>query len=143
MAYPINCIRGIADPGNVSSDGQVMTGAFIFPDTDRGDGWFELSINWEDDNAAVGFSLTQTNKDGSLQFKAGVITFPKAEIDRLNTDTLVRGLLSYERKKIAGNKYHGNLLLKSDTEKKVSRMVSANLGLLSGAQLHQHPLAHS
>lgn len=136
MQYPSNCVRGVSNPQDVTPEGVPLMGAFNFAGADRGDGWIELSVSWDDDGTVVSFTLSQTKDDGELQFRGGAITLPRSEVDRLNTDTPLRGLLSYERAPIDTNRYHGNILLRSNTEPAVKRLVAANLASASGVEVH-------
>ena len=49
----------------------------------RNDGWTEESINWMDDEHALGFTLNQVKDGGELQFRIGVAILPRAELDRV------------------------------------------------------------
>ena len=135
MSYPENCLRGISSP-NFIIQGMVGSGAFLFDDKNRQDGWAECSVNWQDNDGVVDFTLSQTNPDGSSKFKGGALSIPLSELDRLKTLPSISGVLSYEREQIDGNIYHGNILLISGTGSPVKNAVLANLALASGAQLY-------
>ena len=139
MTYPENCIRGINSPQYVVS-GMVAVGAFSFSANDRSDGREECSINWEDEDGVVEFTLNQVNTDGSQQFTAGVYVFPLAEVKRLQIYLPIREVLSYEREVLDENKYHGNILLTQDTASPIRRMIAANLALAAGGQLYQQSI---
>ena len=64
MAFPNNCIRGIFHEDFVNEDGTLGSNLFYFQDVDRGDGWREQSINWEDDEGAIGLTLGQIRDEG-------------------------------------------------------------------------------
>ena len=89
----------------------------------------EQSINWEDDESATEFTLNQRRDDGELQFKTGVAIIPRAEVDRLNRQPTVSGILSYERQTLEDNPYHGNILLRSDVPKPTMKKIAAGLAL--------------
>jgi hypothetical protein len=130
MPFPENCIRGIPNKTFLYDDETVAAHLFDFKQRDaRDDGLTEQSINWEDDTQAVEFTLSQTKEDGDRQFKAGVAIVPRSEIDRINKLPGIGGDLSYERQPLAGNPYHGNLLLPTDTSKKKMRMIAGSLAL--------------
>lgn len=129
MPYPLNCIRGIRHPHHINNDGTVGSDLFYFESQDRGDGWKEESINWEDDSSVIKFTLNQLKSDGTFLFKIGVVVLPREEIDRLIKLPLIMGLLSYERRPIDDNPYHGNILLRANTEKLTMRQIAANLAL--------------
>ena len=130
MSFPDRCIKGI--PNNqYLINGRVAPGLFSFdPQHAREDGWIEESINWEDDHLAIGFTLNQRKSNGEKQFQAGVAIVPRHEIDSLNKRPAVGGILSYERKCLENNPYHGNILLQTDVSKQVRRMIQAGLALL-------------
>ena len=45
----------------------------------------EQSINWEDDDSVIEFTLNQRRtSDNDLQFKAGVVILSRSKIDELN-----------------------------------------------------------
>lgn len=130
MSFPENCLRGIANKTFMINDEQVAAHLFDFKDRDvRGDGLIEQSICWEDDEGAVETILSQTKDSGELQFRVGAAVVPRSEIDRINELPGVGGQLSYERQPVAGNPYHGNLLLPKDTPKKKRRMIAGSLAL--------------
>jgi hypothetical protein len=112
MEFPENCIKGIPHASFVR-DGWIGSELFYFKDRDlRLDGWVEQSINWQDDENAVGFTLRQVKKEtGEFQFKAGVAVLPRVEIDRIRSRYAHLDMLSYERQPLEDNYYHGNILL--------------------------------
>ena len=128
--YPDRCIRGIPDNSFLTDDGSIGTHLFYFFDKhNRDDGWVEQSINWEDDDTVIEFSLQQKKVDGSLQFKAGIVLIPREEVDRLNNLPTVKGLISYERRPLEDNSYHGNILLKSSLPRPTMKKIAAGLAL--------------
>ncbi len=115
MAYPENCIRGIPTKDNIK-DGKILSNLFEFKIiVDRHDGLMEQSINWEDDETVINFTLNQKKDDGTFQFKIGLVILSRIELDQLNKKYVMGGILSYERQTRDDNPYHGNLLLPSDT----------------------------
>lgn len=130
MSYPDNCIRGIPDDTFLTDDGTVGSHLFYFNlCTDRSNGWVEQSVNWEDDDTVIEFTLNQRKADGAFQFRAGAAVIPRQEIDRLNSRPTVKGLLSYERQPIQDNPYHGNILLRANTSKPTMKLIAAGLAL--------------
>lgn len=130
MSYPDNCIRGIPNKSFLIEDGSIGSHLFHFkPEDGREDGWIEQSINWEDDDLAIEFTLNQTKENGERQFKAGVAKIPRDEIDRLSRLPTVNGILSYERRAVENNQYHGNLLLKTNVPKPTMRKIAAGIAL--------------
>lgn len=130
MIFPDNCIRGIANDTYLITDGMVASHLFAFEERDtRDDGWIEQSINWQDDETAIDFTLNQTKETGERRFKVGVAIVPRDEIDRLNRRPTVIGLLSYERQPLNDNPYHGNILLQASVPKPARKMIAAGLAL--------------
>ena len=129
MNFPENCIRGIPNDSFINEDGSLGSHLFHFLSANRGDGWVEQSINWEDDANAVKFTLSVKKADGQIQFKAGAAIVPRSEMDRLNSRPTVMGLLSYERQTLSDNAYHGNILLRANTPKPTMKLLAAGIAL--------------
>ena len=128
MNYPKNSIKGIPNNDFLIEGRTVAPHLFHFEQT-RDDGGLEQSINWEDDESVIGFTLNQRKENGDLQFRAGVAILPCSEIDRLNKRPAIRGLLSYERNPLDDNPYHGNLLLQANVPKPIMRLIASGLAL--------------
>ena len=133
MTYPDNCIRGVQNDNYLEKDGWAASHLFHFDllADNRGDGWAELSINWEDDDQAIAATLRQTRNDGEPQFSAGAAILKRAEIDHISERPYFKGLLRYERQKEVGNDYHGNLLLRPETDKAVMKRIAATIATLA------------
>jgi hypothetical protein len=130
MSFPNNLIRGIPNADFLVDDGKTVgTHLFYFNKDARDDGWIEQSVNWEDDDYAVEFTLGQLKADGEIQFKAGAARIPREEIDRLRSRPVISGGLSYERQYLVGNPYHGNLLLRHNISKPTMKMIAASIAL--------------
>jgi hypothetical protein len=130
MTYPNNCIKGVKHPRYLNDDDTVGTDLFFF-EAERGRlGWKDQSINWEDNDTVIDFTLSQERTDGDLLFKGGAVIFPRQEIERLNKLGTIRGALSYERAPFEGNKFHGNILLAPTTPKHIMVQIAASLRLL-------------
>ena len=131
MNYPIDYIKGI--PNNdflIKEDLSIGSNLFYFKIEDvRPDGWIEQSINWKDNDAVVDFTLNQTKIDGTVQFKVGIAVFPRDELDRLNRQPTVKGLLSYERQPLQNNAFHGNILLKAGVPRLTMKKIAAGIAL--------------
>ena len=126
MNYPKNSIKGIPNDSFLLEDGAVHAHLFYFQQP-RDDGLVEQSINWEDNESVIDFTLNQKKENGDLQFMAGVAILPRSEIDRLSKLSTIRGLLSYERSPLDDNPHHGNLLLQANISKAKMRLIAANL----------------
>lgn len=130
MTYPSNCIKGIQNDTFLTKEGTPGTHLFFFKEPDRGDGWSEQSINWEDMPDVISFTLRQRRSDGRVDFAAGLALIPRAELDRIASLPMVANRLSYERDELPDvNPYHGNLLLQADTPDPTMKQIAANLAL--------------
>jgi hypothetical protein len=129
MQYPNNCIRGIPKDISITQEGTPPSHLFYFKDVHREDGWDEQSINWEDDDSVIEFTLKQRNENGDIQFVNGVAVVSRHEIDRLIDRPQIKGLLQYERKPKDDNRYHGNILLKSGTSKQTMKLIASGIAL--------------
>jgi hypothetical protein len=108
----------------------VSTGFVPFHmDQCRDDGFIEESINWEDDEDAVAFTLATRRSDGRLQFLGGVAVILRSELDHICNHPGTRLLFGYERAAIDSNSYHGNLLLSSATPKHAKVQIAATLAM--------------
>lgn len=124
MNYPENFLRGISDKNHVSPDGAISSAVFYFDQQHITDDWMEQSICWEDDDSVITLMMRQ-EKDSDIRFKAGVVRVPRGSISYINRLPMYGDLLSYERKGLEDNPYHGNLLLKKDTHKGKMKIVAA------------------
>jgi hypothetical protein len=112
--YPEKFIRGVSNPSFVDKIGRASADIFQFTDMNRKDGFFEVSINWYDDEDARNLIWEQRKlKDESrYQFKGGIAIINRSVVDELILDDLFKDVVQYERSPIEGNKYHGNILRK-------------------------------
>jgi hypothetical protein len=131
MAFPDSCIRGISNCDCLLEGGAVayMTLFDFHSSPLRNDGWTEESINWMDDEHALGFTLNQVKESGDPQFKMGVAILPRVELDRIRRRHGFAGHFGYERAPLEGNQYHGNLLLRDDISKPLKNMIRSALAL--------------
>lgn len=128
MSYPDNFLRGVSDRSWLTPDGvEVSAAVFHFELSKANNGWLEQSICWEDDDSVVDLMLRQKKEDGAIQFKAGVVRVPRWCVHYINKLPQTKERLSYERKELDENPYHGNLLLKKDTHKMTRSKVAAML----------------
>lgn len=130
MTFPDNCLRGITTLDQLEEGNSVSSSAFNFSDSIRGDGWRDLSINWQDDEGAVQVLLSQKKLNGEIQFKVGYAVIPREELDHLIKQPTVNGMLTYERHQIDNNPYHGNILVNGNLPKPTIRKLQAGLALL-------------
>ncbi len=130
MELPSNCIKGVSIQDQLIDSDVAAPLLFYFDmNSKREDGFCEQSINWEDDNEVIDFTLQQKKFDSKLQFKIGAAILPRIEIDNLNKRDAIKNLLSYERQPLAENPYHGNILLKADVEKRKMKLIAAGMAL--------------
>jgi hypothetical protein len=126
MCYPNELIRGIPNTSYLEND---YPNARLFNEfgenPDRDDDNDEASINWQDDQGALDLIFDQKKDNGEFQFKIGGAILSRSELDRLCKKPQTKGLLSYERRDIPGNKYHGNILLKKGTSKSMKNMIAS------------------
>lgn len=130
MSFSDNLLRGLTIPDALTDEGTVSSQVFQFKEEhSRDDGWIEQSINWEENDDVLSFTLDQIKDDGSFQFKMGIVRLERKEIDKLNARPTIKNknLLSYEKQPLPDNCYHGNILLKSSVSKPTKRMIAANL----------------
>jgi hypothetical protein len=133
MSYPDSILREISNRENfIDEDGYPTAFLFHFvkreEQEERKDGFLAESINWRDDDDAVVSLFRQTKKDGSLQFKAGAAVLSRSDIDRLiKRPTVEVHRLSYERKPLPENKYHGNLLLGCQVPPRIMKRIAATI----------------
>jgi hypothetical protein len=123
MTYPEEFIRGIVNEESLDKDGRASASMFQFIDTQRNDEFIEASINWFDDEEALSVIMKQRKECGEIQFKIGAAILSRSMLDMLLKSHTTYNRLSYERKAIEGNKYHGNLLLLKGLERKTKVLI--------------------
>jgi hypothetical protein len=105
----------------------VNSSAFL-PDANTGaqrtDGMTETSINWEDDDTVLAFTLEKR-----AQSEHGVARVSREQIDQVRRLRNCIDKLDYERRVIEGNPFHGNLLYAADCGKPVEKMIANALAL--------------
>ena len=132
--FPDEFFRGITSNENITPEGYLMAGAFKFDsynsDLRNGDGFCELSINWNDDEGAVQTILEQ-HKPGKAekQFKEGYCVLQRNHLHLMFKQYIDDNNFAYERKAVEATKendnqanpYHGNLLLKDSLNKNIKK----------------------
>ena len=134
MPYPDELLRGIPNHTFIGDDEGPTSNLFYFDPQDQheervGD-FMEASINWRDDEGADAIMFSQKRGDGTIQFRAGAALLCRKELDRIVNRPLMKNALSYERKEIPGNKYHGNLLLKKTVQKREMKKIAATIAIM-------------
>jgi hypothetical protein len=143
MIYPENFLRGIPNSNFLDEYNYPTSDLFYFKkksgSENRSDGYLEESINWQDDSGAFETLFSQKKDNDTIQFKAGAAVLSKNEFDRLMNKPTVKGQLSYERAEIPGNKYHGNMLLKSDVPDRVMKKIAASIATTCVSEIIKNP----
>lgn len=129
MNYPDEFIRGISSKDFMDEEG--YPNALIFnkfdPNPERDDDYNEVSINWYDCEEALKILLNQKKENGELQFKWGCAILPTSDLDKLCKKPQFSAYLSFERRVVPGNTYHGNILVKKNTIKGKINMIASVL----------------
>lgn len=118
----------------ITIEGVVETTAFL-PDKRTGDvradGAQEVSVNWEDSDAVLAFTLAKRDQSAH-----GVARLPRTRIDDATREQLP-GAVRCERARLETNVYHGNLVYRGDLSNPVKKMIAAALAL--GSTLIRRP----
>jgi hypothetical protein len=136
MDFPDHCLRGISKGHiqNTLPELNKVSAVVFYPDEStsayRLDSGTETSINWEDDDKALEFTLNQT-KDDLPQFPGGAVRLSRTAIEYVNTRPGMQGSLSYERAPLPENQYHGNIVFRANLSKHVIKMIAAALAMES------------
>jgi hypothetical protein len=109
VELPDNCLKGI--PNQTFIFGRKVNYTLFLPsgDSPSDDGWYESSINWEECICALNELLDRHKENGDIHFKAGVARIPRVEIDGIIKKFGAENDLSYEKKELQDNPYHGNI----------------------------------
>lgn len=145
--------RGISTIDFITPEGYIKAGAFKFSEYDNnlrnGDGFCELSINWNDDEYALTTLLEQHKPfKEEKQFKVGYCVIERTHLDLLLRNLIKNGHFSYERKPILENEekdiqvnpYHGNLLMLNNLDKNVQKNIQHSLATLAGSIIYRKDL---
>ena len=121
--FPNTCLRGIPKTGHQYFDNEGKITGYIFnPHSEQlpVNGFYKQSINWEDNDTVLEFTLSNRREDGnSLHFLGGVARILREEIDRIRQQAPFIDAVNYDREPIEENlnegvninPYHGNILL--------------------------------
>lgn len=138
MSYPDELIRGIPGKQYITKEGRTSYTLFssgFSKNEERADDYDELSINWHDDDGAISDICTRVNpRTGTVQFETGYVVLSRAEIDRLRR--IAKANLSYERRTLESNCYHGNILMDKNTSNDTKKMIYASLALYCVIEEH-------
>lgn len=143
--YPEELYRGVSSLDVITKEGYVMAGAFKFDNYDsvsRGDGFCELSINWNDDPNSIKILLGQHKPfKEEKQFRGGYCKIQRKVMDLMLKQYMDDGKFNYERrpidadvaKDIQANPYHGNLLMLDNLDKQAKKNIQHSLATLAGS----------
>ena len=145
MKFPDEFLRGITQKEQIGDNGFPSSSLFLFQDRKsqekRADKYLEESINWRDGKGAEDTLFNQERDDGRVQFRFGAAVVCRRELDRVIVKPVVNRQLSYERKKIPENPYHGNLLLNKDVQKRVRNQIAATIAIMCVKEIIPNPNA--
>jgi len=130
MSYPEEFLKGIPNQNYIGDDDGPTSDLFYFQkrsDYTRCDGFLEESINWRDDIGADDSLFSQCKSDGSKQFKSGAAILCRIELDRIIDKPFIKNKLSYERRIVGSNRYHGNLLLREEVKPREMKKIAATI----------------
>jgi len=129
--YPLRFLRGLV-ANSLNENGRVKAGA-VFQFQRRGgrsDGRREMSINWDDaEGARVSLVTAVGGESGELKYPEGAVVIDREEVDRLLVRPESAGCLAYERAKIEGNEYHGNVTVAGDADSDTQQIAKSILQL--------------
>ena len=118
-----SCLRGIHKAKYITNIGKVTGEAFtadnrIF----RGDGYEEISVNWENDvDDVLSFTLNS--------YPNGCVRVTVEAINQINRELEIFKMLLYEESKEDNNPHHGNILIQRDHEDRIKRMTYSALAI--------------
>lgn len=137
--YPEKLIRGISDPQHIGDD-WISASVFYFnkmiagkknnTPSERGDDWWEESINWYDDDESIELLLKQRKENGKIQFKPGAAILTRKKIDLVRKQAMLFEMYNYERKVENGNIYHGNLICHPEVPINKMKQMAASIALI-------------
>lgn len=114
------CLRGLPNRQNFLDNEGNPSDAIFRPHTSqepRDNRWFELSVNWEDDDTVLEF----TQKSKNYRYKGGVVRISKNRLDDAIEKEPCNGYVDYEPSALPKNPYHGNILLDKITRENKAR----------------------
>jgi len=129
--FPESCVRGIPNPDYVYENNTMLElDAFQFQRSHHNKEWLEESINWNDEENVINFTLQTKEKNGDIKYRGGVALIPERKLRKLKARFRTLNLFDYERSPIDGiNPYHGNLLIKTGINKTRKRVIRSAIVL--------------
>jgi hypothetical protein len=132
--YPEFCIRGIRKLKEINQDDTVALNVYLpYTKTSetRTDNGSETSINWEDKEEVLNFTLNFRDEKNQLVFANGAVKLAKDEIDHINTLPSTQDTLLYERDELDENPYHGNIVFRAELSNPKRNMIASILAAAS------------
>jgi len=131
--YPDTFLRGISKGDLIIPETGGVTAELFLPNSKsavaREDGCEDISINWEDNEDVVAFTLLLKKNESMYQFPNGLVRLNTEEIHRINSLPTMDAPLSYERNELENNPYHGNIVYKSGLTPRIKRMIATSLAI--------------
>jgi hypothetical protein len=84
-------------------------------------------VNWEFDVGALKELMDRRKDNGDLQFNAGALRVPTAELNRIIEKWDIAKQFGYEHKEEKDNPYHGNLRFHASMQKALRHTVCGAL----------------
>ncbi len=142
--YPNYCLRGLPNYVEyIDSTGQPTEKIFrpFSTQEPREDGWFDLSVNWEDEILAgeipvEEFTLRYPNADGGLKYHGGAVRIDRARLDTVMQEEPCAGGVAYERRPLQDNRFHGSILIHNDVRQNSARKKAVAGKLLKSVVHH-------
>lgn len=130
MLYPEHFLRGIINDQFLVS-GLPAGNLFSFQHTmpPRKDNYKECSVTWRDNRKSVQLLLREMTEKGEPTYKEGVGVFSTDELNRMKRKSHCKDKLMFERRKVHGNSYHGNLLIDGTVDKKLCNEIASSIAL--------------
>lgn len=131
---PENFLRGFNTKDCFTKEQNVAIGAFQFGNhtEDRNDNFHEASVNWEDDDNSV-ITLLALKKEGSDEpmFNYGYARLSLNLVKVTLKSLIEKNYLTFERKPLPNNPYHGNILIPGDISRPEKTMIQNNLAAIA------------
>ena len=128
LDFPNYCIRGIRKKSFFYDDTDTASSALYIPDSrtskDRSDGGSETSINWEDNDKVLEFTLQSLDENSLIAFPYGAVRLARNALDDVNKLASTINTITYERQERPGNPYHGNIVYKSGLAHHIITMIA-------------------
>src|SRR3970040_2044081 len=128
--FPEFCIRGIQKSKHVNSDDTVQSILFR-PDNrtseKRADKGQETSINWDDNETVLEFTLDSKDEDNpnALAFPHGAVRLARTRLDDVISGAATTNMIFYERDRLEHNEFHGNIVFNAGLPDHTINMIAS------------------